>query len=138
MIGEHEIDVLLLPEMSRAERAGRAKKTNNSHCHALRRRGSAIGRSSTGIVAALPVEGKSLCITPFGLYPASRVSGRGPAARGRRLGEPHWQAFTHTGTNLRGKVCTQYILGPAWQGKKYVPGTSTCRFMLVYIGSMVT
>ncbi len=35
MIGELEIDVLLLPEMSRAERAGRAKKTNNfHHCRA--------------------------------------------------------------------------------------------------------
>jgi hypothetical protein len=45
MIGEQYwereimMDVLLLPEMSRAERAaGRAKKTNNSHCRALRRR----------------------------------------------------------------------------------------------------
>jgi hypothetical protein len=40
MIGAREImiDVLLLPEMSRAERAGRAKKMNNSHCLALRRR----------------------------------------------------------------------------------------------------
>jgi hypothetical protein len=33
------IDVLLLPEMSRAERAGRAKKMNNAHdCPAPRRR----------------------------------------------------------------------------------------------------
>jgi hypothetical protein len=40
MIGEREIMiyVLLPPEMSRAERAGRAKKMNNSHCPALRRR----------------------------------------------------------------------------------------------------
>ena len=78
MIGEREIDVLLLPEMSRAEQAGRAKKTNNSHCRALRRRGDAIGRSS--IVATL--EGKSHCITPFGLYLASRGSGHGPAGLG--------------------------------------------------------
>jgi hypothetical protein len=40
MIGEREImiDVLLLPEMSRAERAWRANKMNNAHCPALRRR----------------------------------------------------------------------------------------------------
>jgi hypothetical protein len=36
MIGEREIDVLLLPEMSRAEQAGQEKKVNNSHCPALR------------------------------------------------------------------------------------------------------
>ncbi len=36
----------LLPEMSRAELARRAKKTNNSHSRALRRRGGAIERSS--------------------------------------------------------------------------------------------
>ena len=83
MTGEREIDVLLLPEMSRAERAGRAKKNEQfplSCPQAARpQRGGAIGRSS--IVA--PLEGKSLCITPFGLYPAGRVSGRGPAGLGK-------------------------------------------------------
>jgi hypothetical protein len=44
MIGEREIDVLLLPEMSRAERAGQAKKMNNSYCRALRRPGAAAAR----------------------------------------------------------------------------------------------
>ncbi len=29
------------------------------------------------------LEGKSQCTTPFGLYPASRVSGRGPAGLGK-------------------------------------------------------
>ncbi len=90
--------------MSRAERAGRAKKTNNSHCPALRRRrrgeaapprrGGAIGRSS--IVATL--EGKSLCIAPFGCYPASRVSGRGPAGLGKSklLQYKHMYYYVHT------------------------------------------
>jgi hypothetical protein len=83
MIGEREIDVLPLPEMSRAEQAERAK-TNEQFplsCPqaAPQRRGGAIGRSS--IVATL--EGKSLCITGFSLYPASRVSGRGPAGLGK-------------------------------------------------------
>ncbi len=69
--------------MSRAERAGRAKKNEQFPLScpqaAPPRRGSAIGRSS--IVATL--EGKSHCITPLGLYPAScGVSGHGPAGRG--------------------------------------------------------
>ncbi len=82
MIGEREImiDVLLLPEMSRAEQAGRAKKNEQFPLSCPQaeqpRRGGAIRRSS--IVATL--EGKSLCIT---LYPASRVSGHGPEALGK-------------------------------------------------------
>jgi hypothetical protein len=76
------INVLLLPEMSRAELAGRAKKNEQFPLScpqaAPPRRGGAIGRSS--IVATL--EGKSHCITPLGLYPASRVSGHGPAGLG--------------------------------------------------------
>ncbi len=87
MIGEREIDFLLLPEMSRAERARRAKNNEQFPLScpqpeaAPPRRGGArmIGRSS--IMATL--EGKSHCITPFGLYPASRVSGRGPAGLGK-------------------------------------------------------
>jgi hypothetical protein len=68
------------------------ENTNNSHCRALRRRGGAIGRSS--IVATL--EGKSLCITPFGLYPASRISGRGPAGLGKpKLLLPTGQTQAH-------------------------------------------
>jgi hypothetical protein len=69
MIGECEImiDVLLLPEMSRAERAGQAKK--NEHfplsCPqaALPLLGCTIGRSS--IVATL--EGESLVYCKFPL-----------------------------------------------------------------------
>ncbi len=38
MIGEREINVILLLEMSRAERVRRAKKTNNFRCPAVRRR----------------------------------------------------------------------------------------------------
>ena len=96
MTGEREIDVLLLPEMSRAERAGRAKKNEQfplSCPQAARpQRGGAIGRSS--IVATL--EGKSLCITPFGLYPAGRVSGRGPAGLGKpKLLLPTGQTQAH-------------------------------------------
>jgi hypothetical protein len=84
------IDVLLLPEMSRAERAGRAKKNEQFPLScpgpgpqaAPPRRGGAIGRSS--IVATL--EGKSHFITPLDLYPASRAgvseSGHGPAGLG--------------------------------------------------------
>ncbi len=77
MIGESEINVLLLPKMSRAERAGRAKKPiilivlPSGGAAAA---GGAIGRSST--VATL--EGEVLCITPFSLYPASSVLGRDP------------------------------------------------------------
>ncbi len=43
MIGEREIDVLLLPEMSRAERAERAKKNEQFplSCPQARRRGEA-------------------------------------------------------------------------------------------------
>ncbi len=88
MIGERKImiDVLLLPEMSRAERAGQAKKNEQFPLScpqaAPPRRGGAIGQSS--IVATLEGE-KSLylkCNTPFCLYPASRVSGHGPAVLG--------------------------------------------------------
>ncbi len=113
MIGEREVDVLLLPEMmSRTERAGRAKKTNDSHCRAIRRRGIAIRRSS--IVATL--EGESLCITPFGLYPASRVSGRGPADLGKL--EP----------NIRNpnEVYSRYIprIYHVYSERLYIPGIS--------------
>ena len=112
MTGEREIDVLLLPEMSRAERAGRAKK--NEHfplsCPQAARpqRGGAIGRSS--IVATL--EGKSLSITPFGLYPAGRVSGRGPAGLGKpklllvRTILPLYVPSTYFSKT----VCTEYVL----------------------------
>jgi hypothetical protein len=51
MIGEHEIDVLLLPEMSRAERAWQAKKTNISHCPALRLRSSGSHAGPSGEAA---------------------------------------------------------------------------------------
>jgi hypothetical protein len=84
MIGEREImiDVFLLPEMSRAEQAGRARKNEQFPLScpqaAPPRRGGAIGRSS--IVATL--EEKSLCITPSCLYPASRVSGHDPVSLG--------------------------------------------------------
>ncbi len=79
MIGEREIDVLVLPEMSRAERAGRAKKNEQfplSCPQAARQRHWAKQRC--GYIGR-----KSLCITPFGLYPASSVSGRGPAGLGK-------------------------------------------------------
>jgi hypothetical protein len=50
MIGEREIDVLLLPEMSRAERARRAQNNEQFQLScpqvAPPRRGDAIGRSS--------------------------------------------------------------------------------------------
>ncbi len=84
MIGDCEImiDVLLLvllPEMSRAERAGRAKKTNNSHRPALRRRcrggGGAIGRSSI-------VEGKSLVYCTFLLISCQPRLGTRPGGLG--------------------------------------------------------
>ncbi len=56
MIGARKIDVLVLPDMSRAELARRVKKTDNSHCPVLRLLGASIRRSST--VATL--EGKIL------------------------------------------------------------------------------
>ena len=82
MIGELEIYVLFLPETSRDERAWLAEKNEQFPLSCPQAapplRGGAIGRSS--IVATL--EGKSHCITPFGLYPVSRVSGHGPAGLG--------------------------------------------------------
>jgi hypothetical protein len=88
MIGEREfvIDVLLLPEMSRAERAGRAKKMNNSHCPVLRWRrrckAAPSGRFWRSIIVAT-LKGKVWSIARFRLYPASRVSGLGPAGLGK-------------------------------------------------------
>jgi hypothetical protein len=90
MIGEREImvNVLLLPEMSRAERAGRAKKMKCSHCPALRRRrrckaapplqGGAIGRSS--IVATL--QRKSLVYCAFQLISCQPRLGTRPGGLG--------------------------------------------------------
>jgi hypothetical protein len=88
MVGEREImiNVLLLPEMSRAERAGREKKTNNSHCPALRRRRRGEAAPSGEAASCLHWKGKVRFIARYRLYPASRVSGRGPA--GFKLGKP--------------------------------------------------
>ncbi len=92
VIGEREImiDVLLLPEMSRAERAGRAKNLmvmnlNNSHCPALRRRRRGEAAPWGEAASWLHWKGKVLSIARFLLYPASRVSksGRGPAGLGK-------------------------------------------------------
>jgi hypothetical protein len=85
MIGEREImiNVLLLPEMSRAERAGRAKKTNNSHCPALKRRCRGEAAPSGEAASWLHWKGKVRFIARFRSYPASRVSGRGPAGLGK-------------------------------------------------------
>ncbi len=94
----HEMDIHghTMPEMSRAERAGRAKKNEQFPLSCRRaappRRGSAIGRSS--IVTTL--ERKSHCITPFGLYPASRVSGHDQAGLGKsKLLLPTGQTQAH-------------------------------------------
>ncbi len=82
MIGEREImiDVLLLPEMSRAERAGRAKKLNNSHCPALRRRrrGEAAPSGRCSFVATLYCKGKVsvLRLSAYILPAASRDTAR--------------------------------------------------------------
>ncbi len=84
MIGEREImiDVLLLPEMSRAERAGRAKKNEQFPLScpqaALPRRGSAIGRHS--IVATL--EGNSLVYCTFQLISCQPRLGTLPSGLG--------------------------------------------------------
>jgi hypothetical protein len=87
VIGEREImiDVLLLPEMSRAERAGRAKKMNNSHCPALRRRRRGEAAPWGEAASWLHWKGKVLSIVCFLLYPASCVSksGHGPAGLGK-------------------------------------------------------
>ena len=85
MIEEREImiDALLLPEMSRAERAGRAKKMNNSHCPALRLRRRGEAAPSGEAASWLHWNGKFWSIARFLLYPASRVSGRGPAGLGK-------------------------------------------------------
>jgi hypothetical protein len=85
MIGEREImiDVLLLPEMRRAERAGRAKKMNNSHCPALRRRRRGEAAPSGEAASWLHWKGKVWFNSRFRLYPASSVSGRGPAGLGK-------------------------------------------------------
>jgi hypothetical protein len=84
MIGEREImiDDIFLPEMSRAERAGRAKKKINSHCHALRRRRRGEAAPSGEAASWLHWKGK-VCVLCLSAYPASRVSGRGPAGLGK-------------------------------------------------------
>ncbi len=82
MNGEHEIDVLLLPEMSSAERAGRAENNNKSHCPALRQRRRCEAAPLGEAASWLHWKGKVRCILPFCLYPASRVSGSSPAQAG--------------------------------------------------------
>ncbi len=71
--------------MSRAERAGRAKKMNNSHCPALRRRRRCEAAPSGEAASWLHWKGRvwSIASARFSLYPASRVSGRGPAGLGK-------------------------------------------------------
>ncbi len=71
------------PEMSRAERAGRAKKMNKSHCPALRRcrRGEAAPSGRCEAAQWLHWKGKVWSIARFRLYPASS-SGRCPAGLG--------------------------------------------------------
>jgi hypothetical protein len=78
MIGEREIDVLLLPEMSRAERAGRAKKTNDSHCPALRRRRRGEAAPSGEAASWLHWKGKVtvLRLSAYILPAASRDTAR--------------------------------------------------------------
>jgi hypothetical protein len=85
LIGEREImiNVLLLPEMSRAELAWQAKKMNNSHCPALKQRNRCEAAPSGEAVSWLHWKGKVWPIAHFRLYPASRVSGRGPAGLGK-------------------------------------------------------
>jgi hypothetical protein len=85
MIGEREtmIDVLLLPEMSRAERTGRAKNMNNSHRPALRRRRRGEAAPSGEAASWLHWKGKVWSIARFLSYPASSISGRSPAGLGK-------------------------------------------------------
>jgi hypothetical protein len=85
MIGEREImiDILLLPEMSRAERARQAKKMNNSHFPALRLRSRCKAAPLGEAASWLHWKGKVSFIACFLLYPASRVPGRGPAGLGK-------------------------------------------------------
>ncbi len=91
MIGDREIDVLLLPEMSRAERAGRAKKNEQFSLFrpqaAPPRRGSAIGRSS--ILATLA--GKSV-------YNWIQLISCQPRLGTRPGGLEEAQAVTHSGS----------------------------------------
>jgi hypothetical protein len=85
------------PEMSRAEQAGRAKKTNNSHCRALRPRRTRGEAAPSGEAASwLHWMGKVWFVAGFLLYPASRVSGRGPAGLGKpKLLLPTGQTKAH-------------------------------------------
>jgi hypothetical protein len=73
------VHTCLNQEMSRAERAGRAKKMNNSHSHCpalrLRRRREAAAPSCEA-ASWLHWKGKVWSIVCFSLYSASRVSGR--------------------------------------------------------------
>ncbi len=64
-------------------RAPRAKKTNNSHCPALRRRRRGEEAPSGEATSWLHWKGKVRFIARYRLYPASRVSGRGPAGLGK-------------------------------------------------------
>ncbi len=81
----------LINEMSRAKRAGRAKKTKSP---ALRRRRSSEVAPSGDAAPWLHWEEKLWFITEFSLYPASRVSGRGQPRLGisgqPRLGMRAW------------------------------------------------
>jgi hypothetical protein len=92
MIGEREImiDVLLLPAMSRAERApgraGRAKKMNNSHWRALRRRHRGEAALSGEAASWLHWKGKVWFIARFRILPA--------ASRPGGLGDSETQAVT--------------------------------------------
>ncbi len=67
----------------------RAKKMNNSHCPALRRRRRGEAAPSGEAASWLHWKGKVRFIARFRLsYPASRVSGRGPARAPAGLGKP--------------------------------------------------
>jgi hypothetical protein len=82
--------------MSRAERAGRAKKMNNSHCPALRRRRRGEAAPSGEAASWLHWKGKVWFIARFRLYPASSVPGRGPAGLGKpKLLLPTGQTQAH-------------------------------------------
>ncbi len=85
MIGEREIDVLLLPfyqKWAELSEPGEQRKWTipivlpSGDTAAARRRNRA--KQHSGYIGR-----ESLCITPFGLYPASRISGRGPAGLGK-------------------------------------------------------
>jgi hypothetical protein len=83
------------------------------------RRGGAIGQSS--IVATL--EGKSLCLTPFSLYLASRVSGRGPAG----LASTNW-----------GTIISDYIIWALLYVSKHYQNILKHDYINYYIQSFWT